>query len=143
MLNPPANASPTTCRGGSGQKRDGSGRPEIQDSPQLAAEIFNPQLEIPRDRIAEFCGRWNVVELSLFGSALREDFRPESDIDLLVRFSPGKEYGLFQLSRMREELEAIFGRSVDLVSEKAVERSENHIKRRQILATKVVIHAAG
>ena len=104
---------------------------------------MNPQIEIPRDEIAAFCGKWEVAELALFGSALREDFRPESDIDLLVRFDPGREYGLFAFARMREELEAIFGRPVDLVAEKAVERSENHIKRRQILATKVVIHAAG
>lgn len=104
--------------------------------------MINPQIEIPRDEIAAFCRKWEVAELALFGSALREDFRPESDIDLLVRFSPGKEYGLFKLSRMREELEAIFGRTIDLVVGKAVERSENHIKRRQILAAKVVIHAA-
>ena len=104
---------------------------------------MNPDIEIPRDEIAAFCGKWGVAELSLFGSVLLGDFRPESDIDLLVRFAPGKEYGLFAFSRMREELEAIFGRPVDLVAEKAVERSENHIKRRHILATKVVIHAAG
>ena len=104
---------------------------------------MNPDIEIPRDEIAAFCGKWGIAELSLFGSALRGDFRPESDIDLLVRFTSGKEYGLLAFSRMREELEAIFGRPVDLVAEKAVERSENHIKRRHILATKVVIHAAG
>ena len=111
--------------------------------PALWAGSFNPEIEIPHDKIAAFCGKWGVAELSLFGSALRGDFRPESDIDLLVRFDPGREYGLFTFSRMREELETIFGRPVDLVAEKAVERSENHIKRRHILATKVVIHAAG
>jgi predicted nucleotidyltransferase len=104
---------------------------------------MNPEIEIPRDEIEAFCGKWGVAELSLFGSALRKDFRPESDIDLLVRFDPGKEYGLLTFARMREELETIFGRPVDLVAEKAVERSENQIKRRHILATKVVIHASG
>jgi predicted nucleotidyltransferase len=104
---------------------------------------MTPAIEILHDEIAAFCGKWGVAELSLFGSALRGDFRPESDIDLLVRFAPGKEYGLFAFSRMREGLEAVFGRPVDLVAEKAVERSENQIKRRHILATKVVIHAAG
>ena len=104
---------------------------------------MNSRIDIPRDRIAAFCGKWDVAELALFGSALREDFRPESDIDLLIRFSPGTEYGLLRLSRMRKELEAIFGRTVDLVAENAVQRSENRIKRRQILATKVVIYAAG
>ena len=115
----------------------------LPGSPALWAGNFNPEIEIPRDEIAAFCGKWGVAELSLFGSALRGDFRPESDIDLLVRFDPGKEYGLLAFARMREELETIFGRPVDLVAEKAVERSENHIKRRHILATKVVIHAAG
>lgn len=104
---------------------------------------FNPGIEIPRDAIAAFCGRWGIAELSLFGSALRADFRPESDVDLLVRFAPGKEYGLLAFARMQGELEAIFGRPVDLVAEKAVERSENRIKRRHILETKVVIHGAG
>jgi predicted nucleotidyltransferase len=115
----------------------------LPGSPALCAESFNPEIEIPRDEIAAFCGKWGVAELSLFGSALRGDFRPESDIDLLVRFAPGKEYGLLAFARMREELETIFGRPVDLVAERAVERSENQIKRRHILATKVVIHAAG
>lgn len=104
---------------------------------------MNPVIEIPREEIAAFCRRWGVAELSLFGSALRGDFRPDSDIDLLIRFFPGEEYGLLAFARMQEELEAIFGRPVDLVAEKAVERSENRIKRRHILETKVVIHEAG
>ncbi|MCE5263840.1 MAG: nucleotidyltransferase family protein [Deltaproteobacteria bacterium] len=98
---------------------------------------------MPREAIAAFCGKWGIAELSLFGSALRGDFRAESDVDLLVRFAPGKRYGLLAFARMQGELEAIFGRKVDLVAEKAVERSENWIKRRHILKTKVVIHAAG
>ncbi len=104
---------------------------------------LHPRVEIPREAIAAFCGKWGIAELSLFGSALRGDFRPESDVDLLVRFAPGKKYGLLAFARMQAELEAIFGRKVDLVAEKAVERSENRIKRRHILETKVVIHAAG
>jgi len=103
----------------------------------------NPRIDIPCEVLAAFCRKWDIVELSLFGSAVRGDFRPESDIDLLVRFRPGKKHGLFRLSRMQEELEAIFGRKVDLVSESTVMRSENYIKRRQILATKAVIYVAG
>lgn len=101
------------------------------------------RIEIPRGEIGAFCGRWGIAELSLFGSALREDFRPESDIDLLVRFFSGEEYGLLAFARMREELEAIFERPVDLVTEQAVDRSENRIKRRHIRDTRVVIHEAG
>jgi uncharacterized protein len=142
-MNPPASVFPATYCGASEQKRHGLFRFRIEDSPQYAAEIFNPAIEIPRAAIAAFCGNWGVAELSLFGSALGGDFRPESDIDLLVRFEPGKEYGLLALARMREALETIFGRAVDLVTEKAVAQSENHIKRRHILATKVIIHAAG
>jgi predicted nucleotidyltransferase len=127
-LHPSARVSPTACRGASEQKRKG---------------MFRLRIGIPRDEIAAFCGRWGVAELSLFGSALREDFRPDSDVDLLVRFAPGREYGLLAFSRMREELEAIFGRAVDLVAQRAVERSENGIKRRHILETRVVIHATG
>ena len=97
---------------------------------------FNPRVEIPREAVAAFCGKWGIAELSLFGSALRGDFRPESDVDLLVRFAPGKRYGLLAFARMQGELEAIFGRKVDLVAEKAVERSENRIKRRHILGDK-------
>lgn len=104
---------------------------------------MNPRIDIPCEVLAAFCRKWDIVELSLFGSAVRGDFRPESDIDLLVHFRPGKKYGLFRLSRMQEELEAIFGRKVDLVSENTVMRSENYIKRRQILATKAVIYVAG
>lgn len=127
-MNPSTSAPPAACRGGCEMKVNG---------------FSNLKIEIPGDEIAAFCGRWGVAELSLFGSALRGDFRPESDIDLLVRFLPGEEYGLLAFSRMREELAAIFGRTVDLVAEKAVERSENRIKRRHILDTKVVIHASG
>jgi predicted nucleotidyltransferase len=127
-VNWPASVYTEDCRGERVKKQNG---------------FVRLRIEIPRDEIVAFCRRWGVAELSLFGSALRGDFRPESDIDLLVRFVPGKEYGLLAFARMREELEAAFGRPVDLVTEKAVERSENHIKRRHIQATKVVIHAAG
>jgi predicted nucleotidyltransferase len=127
-VNPPASAFPASCCGENEEKRD---------------DFTRLRIEIPRDKIAAFCGSWGIAELSLFGSALRGDFRPESDIDLLVRFLPGEEYGLLAFSRMRGELETIFGRPVDLVAEKAVERSENRIKRRHILETKVVIHASG
>jgi uncharacterized protein len=127
-MNPPANPHPADCHGVSDPRRNG---------------LFRSMIEVPHDEIAAFCGKWGIAELSLFGSALRGDFRSESDIDLLVRFLPGEEYGLLAFSRMQRELEAIFGRPVDLVAEKAVERSENRIKRRQILETKVVIHATG
>jgi len=72
------------------------------------------RLSIPRDQLIEFCRRWKISELSLFGSALREDFRPESDVDLLVSFAPGVSWGFDDYLTMKEEVEALFGRAVDL-----------------------------
>lgn len=92
-------------------------------------------IDIPKEKIADFCKRWKIVELSLFGSVLRDDFRPDSDVDMLVTFGPGADWSLFDHVAMEEELSAIFGRKVDMVSRKAIERSENYIRRKAILET--------
>ena len=92
-------------------------------------------IEIPKEQISDFCRKWKIAELSLFGSVLRDDFRPDSDIDLLVTFSRDAEWSLLDHMAMEEELSAIFGRKVDLVSRKAIERSENYIRRNAILET--------
>ncbi|PJC73678.1 MAG: DNA polymerase subunit beta [Syntrophobacterales bacterium CG_4_8_14_3_um_filter_58_8] len=97
---------------------------------------------LPKEQIAEFCRRWRIEELSIFGSALREDFRPDSDVDVLVRFSPAARWGLFDLMRMEEELKAIFGREVDLVERSAVEQSRNYVRRKAILSNMEPIYAA-
>jgi uncharacterized protein len=96
----------------------------------------------PAEPIRELCRRWQIVELSLFGSALREDFRPDSDIDLLVRFAPGARWSLFDHARMERELEEVLGREVDLLSRAAVERSANWIRREEILRTAQPVYAA-
>lgn len=93
------------------------------------------------DRITEFCQRWKISELALFGSVLRDDFRPDSDIDILVTFAPDANRGVFALATMQEELEAILGREVDLVSKRAIERSHNWIRRKNILEAAQVIYA--
>ncbi|MDO9230649.1 MAG: nucleotidyltransferase family protein [Syntrophales bacterium] len=103
---------------------------------------MKPNIEIPRKEIAEFCRRWRIEELSIFGSALREDFSPDSDVDVLVRFSPEASWGLFDLMRMEEELKAIFGREVDLVERSAVEHSRNYVRRKAILNNLEPIYAA-
>ena len=73
------------------------------------------RINLPQDRIAEFCRRYYIRRLSLFGSVLREDFRPDSDVDVLVEFEPGYEPGFFGLARMERELSELFGgRKVDL-----------------------------
>ena len=103
---------------------------------------MNAHIETPRDEIAAFCWRWRIVELVLFGSVLRDDFGPESDVDVLVRFEEEARHTLFDLSRMEAELKAIFGREIDLVSRHGVERSRNYIRRRSILQTAEVVYAA-
>ena len=92
-------------------------------------------IEIPKEKITDFCRKWKIVEFSLFGSVLREDFRPDSDVDVLVSFSHDADWSLLDHMAMEEELEIIFGRKVDLVSRKAIERSENYIRRKAILET--------
>lgn len=92
-------------------------------------------LDLPREAIEGFCRRWWITELALFGSILGNDFVPTSDIDFLVTFAPDARWTLLDLAEMEEELGALLGRPVDLVSRRAVERSENWIRRRAILDT--------
>ncbi|HEY9721717.1 MAG TPA: nucleotidyltransferase family protein [Oscillatoriaceae cyanobacterium] len=73
------------------------------------------QVMLDETRIVEFCRRWGVTELALFGSVLRDDFRPDSDVDVLVEWRPGATVGFVTLGEMAEELSAILGRCVDLV----------------------------
>ena len=101
------------------------------------------RIEIPRDRIAEFCRKHRVRRLSLFGSALRDDFRPESDVDFLVSFAQDARHSLFDLAAIEEELGAILGRKVDLVEREAIEQSENYIRRRHILESEEPLYVAG
>lgn len=89
----------------------------------------------PEEEMEAFCARWKVVRLEVFGSALREDFRPDSDVDLLVEFAAGAGWSLFDHARMERELEEILGREVDLVTRLAVEESPNWIRREAILGT--------
>lgn len=97
-------------------------------------------ITIPRDQIQAFCDRWSVVELALFGSALREDFRSDSDLDFLISFDPKAEWSLLDHVKMQQELEQIFQREVDLVSKRAIEQSHNWIRRQEILSTAQIIY---
>ena len=99
----------------------------------------NPRLDIPTDRIEAFCRKWRVKEFSLFGSALREDFRPDSDVDVLVELLPGHGLTLYDWVDMIDELREIFGRNVDLVAKGGL---KNPIRRKEILRTAEVICAA-
>ncbi len=101
------------------------------------------RIAIPRDRLAAFCRAHRIRRLSVFGSVLREDFRPDSDVDILVSFDEGARHSLFDLVTMQDELEAILGRKVDLVEREAVEQSENYIRRRHILQSEEPVYVAG
>ena len=100
------------------------------------------RIAIPADGIAAFCERWQVTELALFGSVLRDDFGPDSDIDVLVAFKDGARHTLFDLSRMEEELKTLFGREVDLAERAGIEMSRNYIRRRAILQSAETVYAA-
>jgi uncharacterized protein len=93
-------------------------------------------------KIAEFCRHWKISELAFFGSVLREDFRPDSDIDVLVSFEPDSEWSLFDHATMQDELSGILGRRVDLVSRRAVERSSNWVRRENILKSAERVYVA-
>lgn len=101
------------------------------------------QNQITQEQLTDFCRRWEVSELALFGSALRADFRPDSDVDVLVSFAPSARRTLFDIVKMQDELEELFGRKVDLVERRAIERSENYIRRRSILRNARVVYAQG
>ena len=103
---------------------------------------MSPEAFVPADRIAEYCRANGIRRLDLFGSALRADFGPESDIDLLVEFEPDRKLGLLEFVRIEQEFADLFGRKVDLVERLAVERSRNYIRRAAILESAETIHAA-
>jgi uncharacterized protein len=101
------------------------------------------RIEIPKEQVADFCRRWRILELSLFGSALREDFRPDSDLDLLVTFAPGADWRYWDLMTMQDELQTLFRRKVDLVERRLVETSENWIRRKHILEHAEPVYVEG
>lgn len=97
-------------------------------------------LEIPDDALAAFCRRWKVTELALFGSVLRGDFRPDSDVDVLVTFDPKARWTLFEMVDMQDDLARMLGRRVDLVSRRGVESSRNYLRRKAILSSAETIY---
>jgi predicted nucleotidyltransferase len=103
--------------------------------------MFVTNIQIPHEQIATFCLRWNIIEFALFGSVLRDDFQPGSDIDVLVSFAPDTPWTLFDQVTMQDELQRLFGRRVDLVSKRGIERSRNPRRRNAILRSAEVIYA--
>ncbi len=103
---------------------------------------MSPHIQFDMGNIAEFCARWKISEFAVFGSVLRDDFGPESDIDVLVTFSPDARWTLFDHVRMQDELASLLGRNVDLVSKRGIERSANYLRRKEILNSAEVLYAA-
>jgi predicted nucleotidyltransferase len=100
------------------------------------------QIDVPMEQVEAFCRRWKITELAFFGSVLRDDFRPDSDVDVLVTFEPDARWSLLDLAGMEIELQDMFGRRVDLVERPAVEQSYNVIRRRRILESARRFYAA-
>lgn len=99
-------------------------------------------LDLSERKISDFCARWRINEFALFGSVLRDDFDAESDLDILVAFAPDADWSLLDHLRMEQELEALLGRKVDLLSRRSVERSRNWLRRKEILDTAEVVYAS-
>jgi len=100
------------------------------------------QVSLPTEAIEAFCRRWHITEMALFGSVLPRDFEPESDLDVLVTFSPDYQRSLDDAMAMQEEIEAIFGRKVDLINRQTIERSRDYIRRKAILGSARTIYVA-
>ena len=119
---------------------DASGRPGsriVEGRERLAARVG-----VPMATLDAFCNRWQVEEIALFGSILRDDFGPDSDIDILVRFKTEGTPGLIGMAGMERELAELFARRVDLVNFTAVEESRNYIRRQAILRSAQVVYGA-
>ena len=97
-------------------------------------------INVDRRKLAEFCRKWRIVELALFGSVLRDDFRPESDVDVLVSFAPDARWTLLDLAGMQEELEVIMERKVDLLTRRGVEQARNPLRKEEILSSAETIY---
>jgi uncharacterized protein len=98
--------------------------------------------QIKPELIEDFCRHWAVREFSLFGSVLRDDFNDSSDVDVMVSFKNDAGWSLLDHVTMRDELVTLFGRKVDLVTRKGVERSRNALRRTEILETAKVFYVA-
>jgi hypothetical protein len=99
-------------------------------------------VELPTELLADFCRRWKITRLEVFGSALRGDFRRDSDLDFLATFAPNNQWSVLDHVAMEAELKSLLGRDVDLVSRSAVERSHNPYRKKSILESAHAIYSA-
>lgn len=104
-------------------------------------KLIESRLGVSLETLAEFCQKEQIIELSVFGSILRNDFNADSDIDFLVTFNEQAHISLLGIIRLENELKKLLNRDVDLVSKKAIENSKNWIRRQKILDSAEVIYA--
>lgn len=108
---------------------------QLDQNPTIKTRLGLTSLEI-----ATFCQQWGITKMALFGSILRDDFRADSDIDLLITFAPNAQQGLLTLAKIKHELESRLNRPIDLVPEASVQMSENWIRQQEILGTAQTIY---
>lgn len=106
----------------------------FQTLPELA-------IALPKDAIVDLCNRWRIEKFYLFGSVLRSDFHGNSDIDVMVEFSPEAHWG-WDIVLIKNELEAIFAHKVDLMTKKSIEESRNWARKEEILSTSRLIYVS-
>ncbi len=104
--------------------------------------MTEPKIPLDYEKIRAFCEKWKIIEFSLFGSVLTDNFRPDSDVDVLVEFAEDAPWTLLDMVDMEDELRAIFGRDVDLLTRSSVTQSENYLMRRSILSGTRNLYAA-
>ncbi len=102
---------------------------------------MNLPINLSTEKLDAFCKRWLIIELALFGSVLRDDFSPESDVDVLVRFESNARHTLLDMVQMEDELCSTLGRKVDLIERAAIEKSPNYLRRNSILQSAKTIYA--
>jgi len=106
-------------------------------------DFIHPNLHVSHAQLAAVCEKWKIIDFELFGSVLREDFTPESDVDVMLTFAPDSPHTLLDIVRIGNELEALFGHYVDIAERPAVEGNANYIRRRSILGSAKRVYAAG
>ncbi|MCF7809790.1 nucleotidyltransferase domain-containing protein [bacterium] len=104
--------------------------------------MISIKIPIKHEKIVEFCKKWKIVELSFFGSVLRDDFNDDSDVDVLVTFASDARWSLFDHNKIEDELTSIIGRRVDLMTRRSIEDSPNWIRRKSILESAESYYAA-
>ena len=109
------------------------------DISTVCVDMGQVNIPIPKERVRDFCRRWRIAELSVFGSVLRDDFRPDSDVDVLVSFAKDAQWSLYDWVDMIAELREIFGRDVDLLSSQSL---RNPFRRHEILKSRETLYAA-